>query len=293
MRSACPICQHGNITILYDGPIRTGKFGNLTETPYKIWGCESCDSAWLREAFFDYTQSEYRETVDGESTLEQYHLVHDKDQLRVLQEVGTGSLRGASVIDIGCGGGAFLDLIKGFAGSTVGVEPAGYYHEGLSRKGHLTYASTSEALERWENQLDLAVSFSVLEHVDDPLSFLREAKRLLKKDGRLIISTPNRNDWLLDLLPDAYAPFFYRTAHRWYFTPDSLRALADRAGFTSISVRTRHRFGLANLLLWLRDRQPSGHSGVEVPPLLDQAFIAAMNESERGDYLYADLTVSS
>jgi SAM-dependent methyltransferase len=285
----CPICGETQLDVIYHGPIRMGRFKDRSGEPYAIQHCAVCDTAWLEKRFFDYAQPEYREQVDGTASIEDYHRIHDRDQVRALNEVGTDQLRGRCVADIGCGGGAFLDLIKGLASHTVGIEPAVYYHEALRAKGHDVHHSIEGALPRYEGRVDLAVSFSVIEHVDDPVELLEQAGRLLKPGGRLIISTPSRGDWMLQLLPDEYGSFFYRAAHRWYLTADSLKAVAVQAGFKQVKVWHRHRFGLSNLLLWLRDRKPTGQRALEVPPILDAAFIGAMNEAGLGDYLYAEL----
>ena len=48
------------------------------------------------------------------------------------------------------------------------------------------------------------IAGDVIEHLENPSSFLREVNRILKKDGRLILSTPQANDW-------------WTTLHNWFF----------------------------------------------------------------------------
>ncbi len=285
----CLICGKSHLDVVYQGPIRLGRYGDVSSQPYSIPHCLDCDSAWLEEKFFDYTQAEYRERVDGDASIEEYHRIHDRDQARALVEVGTDRLRDRVVADIGCGGGAFLDTVKGFAARTLAIEPAGFYHDGLRAKGHEPYASIEQALGKHVGQVDLAVCLSVIEHVEAPVQLLEQACQLLKPGGRLVVSTPNRNDWLLQLLPAEYGAFFYRAAHRWYLTAQSLREVAVRAGFYEIQIRHRHRFGLSNLMLWLRDRRPTGQDAISVSAVLDAAFRESLNEAGSADYLYAEL----
>jgi 2-polyprenyl-3-methyl-5-hydroxy-6-metoxy-1,4-benzoquinol methylase len=290
--SSCPICKAVQLDILYNGKIRMGRFGTDSEQSHSIQHCTSCDAAWLEGTFFDYASKDYREKVDGDASIEDYYRIHDCDQARALAELGTDGLRGQCVVDIGCGGGAFLDLVKGFASSTIAIEPAVFYHEALHSNGHLVYSSIEEALEKHAGLVNQVVLFSVIEHVDDPVVLLDQARRLLRTGGRILLSTPNREDWLLELLPSEYGAFFYRAAHRWYFNAKSLRRIAEMAGFTDTEIRYRHRFGLANFLMWLRDRRPAGHASVDVSPVLDAAFVGAMNDSGLGDYIYAVLQVN-
>jgi len=285
----CPICGETHLDVVYKGPIRVGRFGVMSDRSYSVPRCLTCDTAWLEGDFFDYTQPDYREQVDGDSTIEEYQRIHDGDQARALDLVGTEGLRGLVVADIGSGGGSFLDMVKGFASNTLAIEPARFYHDGLKKNGHSPYASLEQALTLHAGKVDLAVCLSVIEHVDDPVQLLGQAKQLLKPGGRLVVSTPNRADWLLQLSPKEYGSFFYRCAHRWYLTANSLREIASRAGFDKIQVHHRHRFGLSNLMLWLRDKRPTGQDAVPVPAILDATFRSALNEAGLADYLYADL----
>lgn len=285
----CPICAAGKTDVVYTGPIRMGRFGDVSDQAFPVCHCPACDTAWLDETFFDYAAADYRERVDGDASIERYHAVHDAEQARALVEVGTGGLRDRVVADVGCGGGSFLDLARGLAAETIAIEPARNYHDELRCKGHRLFPDVASALAETAGCVDVAVCFSVIEHIEHPVAFLTEIRKLLRPGGRLVISTPNRQDWLLGLLPAEYGAFFYRAAHRWYLTESSLREIGTRAGFAGIEVRARHRFGLSNLLLWLRDRRPTGQGAVPVPPALDTAFIGAMNAAGCADYLYAEL----
>ncbi len=110
---------------------------------------------------------------------------------------------------------------------------------------------------------------------------------MLVADGRLVISTPNRNDILFDLLPDEFPEFFYRVVHRWYFNVESLRICAERAGFKLERVCFVHRFGMSNAFAWLRDRKPSGLarlSGIDIAA--DAFWKGYMEKSGKSDCLY-------
>ncbi len=51
---------------------------------------------------------------------------------------------------------------------------------------------------------DNVIAGDVIEHLENPSHFLREANRVLKRGGRLILSTPHANDW-------------WTTLHNWFF----------------------------------------------------------------------------
>ena len=57
---------------------------------------------------------------------------------------------------------------------------------------------------------------AVVEHLEKPLFDLK-IKKLLSKNGILIISTPNRNDVLMKENITNFKSFYFRDVHRWYF----------------------------------------------------------------------------
>ena len=250
----CRICSAAKWTPLYHGPIRAGKPGQFSAQPANVYQCDDCGAGFLPGESVDYEGAEYRERVSENTKPERYREIHDREQGPKLKLLGSEKLRNKVIADVGCGAGSFLDLVGGMASQTVAIEPTVDYHDALRLKGHAVFNYTSAALLDWRAGVDLAVSFSVIEHIEHPLEFLREIRSLLKKGGRLLLSTPNRDDWMLDLLPEEYGAFFYRQVHRWYFDAASVRRLGELAGFSETTLVYHHRFDLSNALLWLRDR---------------------------------------
>lgn len=287
----CRICQGADWEELYQGPIRQGRFGNATATDRVVYRCRRCDTGWLEGVAVDYESDAYRECVGDGAGAANFYRAHDGEQAEKLALVGTDQLRGRCVADIGCGAGSFLDLVRGVAGTTVAIEPTRAYHAALQAHGHEVFPYAADAARAWQGKVDVAVCFSVIEHLEDPVQVLAEVRSLLAPGGRLLVSTPNRHDWLLELLPVDYRAFFYRVVHRWYFSAASLRKLGAVAGFPRVEPFYHHRFDLANFLLWLRDRRPSGLGKVAVEPMLDASFRASLCASGRSDYLYAWLAV--
>lgn len=74
---------------------------------------------------------------------------------------------------------------------------------------------------------DLVLATETLEHVLDPATFLAEARRVLRPNGRLIITVPFSARW-------HYIPYDY-----WRFTPSSLVSLLQQAGFSEVAIYAR------------------------------------------------------
>lgn len=138
------------------------------------------------------------------------------------------------LVDIGSGQGDLLELVSAAqpAAQLFGLE--------LSQTGvDRTRVKASQADVRCVNLLgaeaesqvadiraDVAVCVEVLEHLDDPLQFLRTASAALAPGATLIVTVPGgpRSD------------FDKLIGHRRHYTPDSLRRLLDSAGFVVRSV---------------------------------------------------------
>jgi len=294
----CKICGNSNYRVRYEGPIRLGKFGNISKKQYKINECLSCGVISLPNVIGDstayYETDAYRKDVDEGPDVSDYFRIHDKEQVRNLQITGTSIFRDKIVADIGCGAGSFLDSIKGYVRGAIAIEPSILFRRSLEKRRYITYPYISDALSVYENKVDIAVSFSVLEHIEDPLSFLKQIRRLLSPNGKIILSTPNIDDVLFQVLPDIYPRFFYRKAHLWYFSASSLTKVLEFAGYTEIRIIPFHRFGLANFLIWLRDKTPGGDFKINfISDAMDAVWKTELERSLMCDYLFAEAISST
>lgn len=289
MARRCAICNSGKLQTVYRGPIRDGVAGS--EVTAAIWRCSSCGVEFLpSDAPLDYRTTSYREHVGQKTAPDDYLRRHDPEQLARYPLLADIPLRGAVVADIGCAAGSFLDGIKGLASVTLAVEPARFYHASLKQRGHRIFPDVTTALRSWKGRVDLAVCFSVLEHLEDPVGLMKDIRRLLKPSGHALLSTPNRRDILLQAGVEAYRRFYYRRAHLFYFDESSLRTAAERAGFSTFEARYVHRFKFANFMNWLRQGRPSGDTAASpLGPAFDNLWKAFLEEQGGADYLYAFL----
>ena len=99
------------------------------------------------------------------------------------------------VLDAACGVGYGLNCLAEAAGEVVGVdaslEAIAYAKEHYQR-GNVQFEVMDVCSLRFPHQyFDLVCSFETLEHLDNPERFIFEVKRVLKKDGIFIVSTPH------------------------------------------------------------------------------------------------------
>ena len=292
--AACEICGSCAWASAYQGSVRDGAFGR--QTPTTVVGlCPECGAQRLDEntAKDDdfYSSRDYRSLLAEPTDAAGFFAEHDILQLQNLQQLWPNSLRGKIVADVGCAAGSFLDHVRGLVAQAIAIEPCSEYHDSLAERGYTVYPFARQALEAGV-RVDWAFSFSVLEHVGNPRAFLHEIGAILAPNGRLVVSTPNRRDILMSLLPDEYPRFFYRSVHRWYFDRESLARCARHAGLKVVEMRCAHRFGLSNAMMWLRDRRPGGRGQLPYvgTPLFDALWARGLEAQDVGDYLYAVLS---
>lgn len=122
------------------------------------------------------------------------------DHVHFAERAIADSEQSGTVLDVGCGGGLFLNLLKGrrkvdpgrFVGLDFSLDAAGaaWHHSGIPVIcGSLTSAPIAPA------SCAAITMFHVLEHLYDPASYLEAAHRLLAPDGRLIVQVPNAACW--------------------------------------------------------------------------------------------------
>lgn len=291
MPASCPICGESSVDVVYTGPIRSGRFGLMTSSTFSVIRCLGCRTDRLDPMPVDraaYESGAYRAAVDGQNEAGAYYSNHDVELAERMLLVGTASLRGKVIADIGCGAGTFLDMVKGLALRTIGVEPQQNFGPVLASRNHVHYAYTDLLAKTEPDQVDLAFSFQVIEHVSDPLQLLKDVRGCLKSGGKLHLTTPNRDDIGMSVGCETYRRFFYRIAHLWYFDLSSLSEIVKRAGFIVQKMTTPYRYDLSNLVVWLRDGRPSGTGAVSaLSGPADAAFRSHVEATGKGDIIYA------
>lgn len=144
------------------------------------------------------------------------------------------------LLDVGCGDGEALDILRLLGWQVVGVELDGKA-VAAARARDLDVRHGDLAAAGFANDsFDVVTSSHVIEHVHDPLAFLIEQKRVLKTGGRLVAVTPNARGWTHTRYGGNWRPL-EPPRHLVIFTPASLKVLAVAAGLSQVQVTTTAR----------------------------------------------------
>ena len=287
----CKICGSENTDIIYNDLIRDGGLGQYTKKPIKIFQCKNCDVIWHDNEIADvkeyYETEEYRNELEGSSEEEKFYELHDKETLDKLNYTGTTIFRNKVVADIGCGCGAFLDYISGVAREVVAVEPSLKYRNIMSRKGFSTYSYADEAKKLYANKIDVITSFDVIEHVQSPESFIKDVYDLLTAGGKAIIGTPTDAPVMRSLLGKDYEKkLLFSTQHLWILSEKNLRIISEKCGFKNIDIKYYQRYGIDNMLGWLKDKEPKSEIKQKfITETLNNVWKAQLVDNGLADYI--------
>lgn len=122
-----------------------------------------------------------------------YRVRRSLEARRVLQWC-RGLRDDARILDVGCGDGFHLRLLRDFGrpGWTLeGVDASDRAVDAARRAGLTVHHGTIEQLGLTAASYDLVLLIATIEHVDDPAGVLRAVRRLLKPGGRVVIVTDN------------------------------------------------------------------------------------------------------
>jgi SAM-dependent methyltransferase len=157
-------------------------------------------SGLIRNIAFDSTQLNYDESYQNEQAHSAIFQRHLSDVLQIIQRQFLSS----SILEVGCGKGAFLDQLRGAGHDAWGIDPA---YEGDA--AYITRAAFSPELDL---RRDAIIMRHVLEHIPQPYDFLNEVRRANGGAGIIYIEVPCL-EWILQ--NSAWFDIFYE--HVNYF----------------------------------------------------------------------------
>ena len=142
---------------------------------------------------------------------------------------------GVTLLDIGCGTGAFLSHA-----SKLGYLPCGIDFDEIAlrvakeryklQELHSINVSDLKVLFP-SRKFNVVTFFEVLEHVEDPIEFMRQVKEVVADSGLIALSLPNR-DRYLDFMGENDGPPNHLT--RW--TINALSEFINQQGFDVIEI---------------------------------------------------------
>ena len=179
------------------------------------------------------------------------------------------------VVDLGCGDGAFVRMVKPRVLRAVGVDHNPEAIERLRRAGMAAEAASfPQFAQRHPGEFDVACAFHTLEHIAEIGQFMRAITRCVRPGGRIFLSVPNRRRFARDDAEPLDCPPHH--VSRW--DPTQWRVLADRFGLELVDVRFEEP-DLSHVYLMHRqdiERWSGCLLGRAAPPALWRGYLKLM-----------------
>jgi len=230
-----------------------------------VYRCKDCNVVYLFPIMTDeeeaaFYQAEFEKYMEGRSgagweSPEAHFRSYQAEGERRLPLVRPHLLAEDTVLEIGSSTGYFLDDLRGYTRSVIGVEPSEAYRSSAITRGIETVASLDDL---GAQKFDVIAIYYVLEHLRDPVGYLAALRPRLNLDGRLLIEVPNVDDVLLSRYDiPSFGPFYWQKVHYYVFSRQTLVDVLARAGFQA-QVFPEQRYDLSNHMIWMMKGRPGG-----------------------------------
>jgi SAM-dependent methyltransferase len=180
-----------------------------------------------------FYQAEYRALYSGDESPTKEDLTVQQARAGHLAGVAKSQVREVrSHLDIGCSAGELLSAVRAaYSGvanfRSVGIEPSCAHRTWCAQKGLLVYPAIHNLLAAGESEFDLVTISHVLEHLVDPVTFLRDLRlKALSSAGFLLLEVPN-----------LFGHGCFEIAHTLAFCERTLKEMLRVSGFSLILTK--------------------------------------------------------
>lgn len=201
MRMECPGCGETGVRTLFSAGDR---LYHTTDKSFLVVECKTCRLIRLEprpseKELADYYPHEYWYEPDSDAASrmeESYRRFVLRDHVNFVMRALEDSGENGVVVDVGCGGGLFLKMLRERGRPVLGLETSHSAASAAWNRNRVAVICGDLSKSPIERGGCAAVTmFHVLEHLHDPVGYLRSARDLLLPGGRLIVQVPNASSW--------------------------------------------------------------------------------------------------
>ncbi|HEY5311873.1 MAG TPA: class I SAM-dependent methyltransferase, partial [Pirellulales bacterium] len=143
-------------------------------------------------------------------------------------------------LEVGCGDGMLLPIVRRYYAEVVGLEPSPLGAAKARQRGLQVIESTFEAADVPPESFDVILMDAVIEHLGSPLAVLRQANGILRPGGVIVMRTPKFGGPAYRMHGRAWNGFRHGY-HTFLFDGSTLGALLEKAGFEVLRKPRRDR----------------------------------------------------
>ncbi len=148
----------------------------------------------------------------------------------------------ARILDVGCGDGFHLNLLRNYGKQTWTLEGVDLDKRAVrmaEKSGLKVYLGSVETLDLPKDGYDLAFMIQTIEHLEKPFEVLSAVKSLLKTGGKLVIVTDNTDSLDFKLFKNRHWGGYHFPRHWNLFNRNSLTELSEKVGFETADLSTQ------------------------------------------------------
>lgn len=229
----CNLCGSDNNKLLYNSYVRCNKCGFVFTDGILNKQKSLYDEKYFHiEDFKDKAKVGYRSYEKDRA----HHKYYFGKKLDLIKKYLPASWRG-KILDVGCALGFFMERALEFGYDPYGIDVSKYAVSYASKKfPKKVFCGDLKKAKFQSNFFDGVTLFQTIEHLDNPLETVKEAGRILKRRGYLVIATPNHNCIVQKVLGKHW--FEYKPAeHLGLFDAKTIKYLLDKSGFSLIEIK--------------------------------------------------------
>lgn len=218
----------------------------LFKNNYQLFRCDSCGLIFydFNRDYAKFLEKQYSKGYfTGESSLKSY-TDYGKDRKNIFKNMTwyideiKKYKKSGKYLDVGCAYGYAMEVADNRGFDVYGIDPSDYAVSQAKKKfpkrAWVTYLSDMKFAD---NSFDVISLFDVFEHLQDPKKDLQKLKKVLKKDGLLVIATGDTSSFWAKLSGRSWT-FFNPPQHIFYFNKTTAQKILKESGFDVITVTT-------------------------------------------------------
>jgi 2-polyprenyl-3-methyl-5-hydroxy-6-metoxy-1,4-benzoquinol methylase len=216
----CPLCNSSNIKFLFNkqsSPHYRCECGFVFATPQSNANLQN-ELKDFEPAYLNYLSDQLQDKKNHEALLKKLSKYK--------------SIEGCRILDVGCGSGKLVRYCRSKGLDAFGLEPStALFDEFLKNESFFFNGDVADFIYKNPGvKFDFIIAADVLEHVAEPVHFMRDIARLLSPGGILFISTPDVNSLFARAAGKRW--HYYNRYHLSLFSPQTLERLGEGSGLT-------------------------------------------------------------
>ncbi len=234
----CPVCKEHQLS-----PYFSVTDFSVTKEIFQLVKCNQC-SVVLTQSIPDingigkyYQFEEYISHTNTQKGFinKAYHFVRKRTLLTKLKWVKKHTqLQKGTILDIGCGTGAFLNTMQQAGWSIVGLEPDDTARKNATALYNIQPQLSTELFSLPKASFDAITMWHVLEHVHELQAYVKQLHLLLKPNGTLFIAVPNYTSYDAQQYKAFWAAYDV-PRHLYHFAPAAIQQLFEQHGFEVVA----------------------------------------------------------